>query len=101
MGRPDLPAALAFAREQMPDGARYYARTRSPSVGCLMLNLFPREPVRSVDFDRARDWLVLDGVAPKELGTADLRDQARQTSRQVTGSPADSFVLIPPEGFGG
>jgi hypothetical protein len=99
MGRTDLPADLAFARERMPANATYYARTRSQSVGCLMLNLFPREPVRRGDFDAARDWLILDGVAPSRLGTPALR--ARRVDSAVPGSPSESFVLIPPDGSGG
>ena len=97
MGRDDLPAALAFAREQIPEGARYHARTRSQSVGCLMLNLFPREPVRSEDFDPASDWIVLDNVAPSDLATPALRRQARRTDLRVPGAASPAFILVRPE----
>ena len=101
MGREDLRVALAFARERIPENATYYARTRSPSVGCLMLNLFPREPVRPADFDSARDWLILDDVHPRRLETSALRERARRVDLAVPGSPAESFVLIPPDGSRG
>jgi hypothetical protein len=97
MGRDDLPDALAFAREQIPEGARYYARTRSQSVGCLMLNLFPREPVRSQDFDSQRDWIVLDGVRPSKLATPALRRQARRTDLRDPDTASSTFVLVRPE----
>jgi hypothetical protein len=97
MGRDDLPAALAFARAQIPEGARYYARTRSQSVGCLMLNLFPLEPVRSEDFDPARDWIVLDDLSPSKLATPELREHARRTDLRVTDTASPTFVLVRPE----
>jgi hypothetical protein len=98
MGRGELPAALAFARERIPDDATYYVRTRSPSVGCLMLNLFPREPVRRADFDPAGDWLIVDGVEASELGTPALSERAAHEDLAVPGSPSESFVVIPPDG---
>jgi hypothetical protein len=101
MGRPDLSAALAFARERIPEDATYYARTRSQSVGCLMLNLFPREPVRPGDFDAAHDWLVLDGVSATQLRAPALRERAGHLDLGVPGSPSESFVVIPPDGAGG
>jgi hypothetical protein len=101
MGREDLTAALAFARERIPQDATYHVATRSPSVACLMLNLFPREPVRRADFDAARDWLILDGVSPDGFDAAALRERARRVDLAVPGSPSESFVLIPPDGSGG
>lgn len=92
LGREDLVEALAFARERLPDDARYYVDT--PSIPCVMLNLFPSEPVRAGDFDPKRDWLVLDaagGDLPEGIASA-----ARAAERRVSFSP--SFELIAPEG---
>jgi hypothetical protein len=94
MGRADLVEALAFAREQMGDDAHYYARTKSQSVACVMLNLMPSRPVRKVDFDPADDWIVLDGVAPEQLSGA-VGARARQKDRRLRYS--ESFELLPPE----
>jgi hypothetical protein len=93
LGREDLVQALAFAREQLPDDARYYVNT--PSTPCVMLNLFPNEPVRAADFDATRDWLVLDDVAGGDL-PARVAPAARAAERRVSFSP--SFALIAPEG---
>jgi hypothetical protein len=101
MGREDLQAALAFARERIPDDATYYARTRSQSVACVMLNLFPREPVTRSDFDPARDWLVLDDVDASRLGSTALGERARHSDFAVPGSPSESFLVIPPDGAAG
>jgi hypothetical protein len=95
MGRADLVEALAFARERMGEDARYHAITSAPSLACVILNLMPRRPVREVDFDPARDWIVLDGVAPEQLGGT-LGERARRANRYV--SYSDSFKLLPPEG---
>jgi hypothetical protein len=95
MGRADLGEALAFARRRMGEDASYYASTSSPSLACVILNLMPRRPVREVDFDPAHDWIVLDGVAPEQLGGT-LGEQARRADRFV--SYSDSFKLLPPEG---
>lgn len=93
LGREDLVEALAFAREQLPDDARYYVHT--PSTPCVMLNLFPSEPVRAGDFDARRDWLVLDDRAGGDL-PAGIASAARAAERRVSFSP--SFALIAPEG---
>jgi hypothetical protein len=95
MGRPDLAAALAFARDKMGDDAHYYAQTSSRSLACIVVNMMPSRPVRLADFDPARDWIVLDGVAPDQLGP-ELAAQARQQDRFL--SYSDSFRLLPPEG---
>jgi len=92
LGREDLVRALAFARERLPDDARYYVKT--PSVPCVILNLFPSEPVRARDFDVRRDWLVLDRAAPEDL-PAGIASAARAAQRRVAFSP--SFALIAPE----
>jgi hypothetical protein len=94
MGRPDLAAALAFARDKMGGNAHYYAQTSSRSLACIVVNLMPSRPVRLADFDPARDWIVLDGVAPDQLGP-ELADEARQKDRFL--SYSDSFSLLPPE----
>jgi hypothetical protein len=93
LGRGDLVAALAFARERLPDDARYYART--PSIPCVALNLFPSELVPAGEFDPRRDWLVLDGLNPEGL-PAPLASAAQATDRRITFSP--SFALVAPEG---
>jgi hypothetical protein len=85
MGRADLVDALAFARMQMPDDARFYMETDSPSLACLTINLLPREPVRRQDFDPARDWTILDGAAAREASTS---------PRHLVHSP--SFILVRP-----
>jgi hypothetical protein len=92
LGREDLVQALAFARGQLPDDARYYVATRS--IPCVMLNLFPREPVRAADFDAKRDWLVLDDAAGGDL-PARVAPAARAAERRISFSP--SFALIAPE----
>jgi hypothetical protein len=93
LGREDLVQALAFAREQLPDDARYYVHTRS--TPCVMLNLFPSEPVRARDFDASRDWLVLDDLAGRDLPDG-IAPAARAADRRVSFSP--SFALVAPEG---
>ena len=93
LGRPDLVAALAFARERLPDDARYYART--PSIPCVAFNLFPSELVPAGEFDPKRDWLVLDGLDPEGL-PAPLASAARATDRRATFSP--TFAVVAPEG---
>jgi hypothetical protein len=85
MGRPDLVEELAFAREQIPEDARFRLRTHSPSLACFTINLLPREPVRRRDFDPARDWTILDGVPPEDASSP----------RNIVHSP--SFILVRPE----
>jgi hypothetical protein len=85
MGRPDLVEALAFAREQIPEEARFEVKTNSPSSACLTINLLPREPLRAEDFDPSRDWIVLDRVPPDDASSA----------RNIVHSP--SFILVRPE----
>lgn len=93
-GRPDLVEALAFARERMPEQARFYV-TSTHSVACIMINLFPRRPVRPADLDPARDWQVLDGTIPAPLQD-ELPDpgDADPAGRYLVHSP--SFVLVRP-----
>jgi hypothetical protein len=85
MGRPDLVEALAFAREQIPEDARFEVRTSSPSAACITINLLPREPLRTDDFDPSRDWKVLDRVPPEDASSP----------RNIAHSP--SFILVRPE----
>lgn len=93
LGRGDLVDALAFARQRMPDDARYYVRT--PSIPCVAFNLFPSELVRATDFDPRRDWLVIDGTNLEGLPEP-LASAARATDRRVEFSP--TFALVAPEG---
>jgi hypothetical protein len=88
MGRADLVESLAFAREQIPEDARFALTTHSPSLACFTLNLLPREPVRSDDFDPARDWRILDRAPPGRVDPP-------ATGEVVAHSP--SFVLVRPE----
>ena len=93
LGREDLVEALAFAREQLPDGARYHVRT--PSIPCVALNLFPSELVPLGGFDPKRDWLVLDRVDPEGPLPKPIAPAARSADRRISFSP--SFALIAPE----
>ena len=94
LGRADLVAALAFARERLPDDARYYART--PSIPCVAFNLFPSELVPAGEFDPGRAtgscstaWIPKGSPAP-------LASAARATDRRATFSP--TFAVVAPEG---
>ena len=64
MGREDLVQKLALARERIPEDARFRLKTDSPSLACFTLNLLPRQPARTRDFDPTRDWRILDGAGP-------------------------------------
>jgi hypothetical protein len=87
MGRADLVEALAFARAQIPEDARFKLRTNSPSLACFTVNLLPREPVRPADFDPARDWRILDRAPPGKVRPPG--------AGALVHSP--SFVLVPPD----
>lgn len=95
MGRPDLVQALAFAREQIPEDAEFAVTTNSPSVACLMINLFPRRPVAVAD--PARHWTVFDRTAPANVVEDATRQQRLPEAerRYLTHSP--SFILVRPE----
>jgi hypothetical protein len=86
MGRPDLVDTLAFAREQLPEDARFLLKVHDGSLACFTLNLLPRQPVRRRDFDPNRHWLVLDRAPPKELRSV--------PAGAIAHSP--SFVIVPP-----
>ena len=93
-GRPDLVDSLAFARERIPEDARFYVAS-THSVACMMVNLFPRRPVRAADLDPARDWQVIDRKIPARLrGALPEPGDADPAGRYLVHSPA--FVLVRP-----
>ena len=92
MGRTDLVDALAFAREQIPEEARFSVRTTALSPACFALNLLPRLPAPPDDFDPARDWTILDHVPPETVGLPS--EDGAPPGRYLTHSA--SFVLVRP-----
>jgi hypothetical protein len=96
MSRPDLVEALDFARQVMPEDARYRLPT-STSPACLVTNLLPREPVHPANVDPARDWIIHDVAVPPEVRQAAVRDaQLPETQRRFLLHPPN-FVLVRPE----
>lgn len=93
--RPDLVAALRFAREQMPENARFLWRGNSP-IACIAFNLLPRRPALPDDFDPDRDWTVFDRAVPEDVARAAQRDQRRPVGERQYLVLTPAFVLVRP-----
>lgn len=97
IGRPDLVEALAAARERMPEDAEYVVNSNTPVVPCLIMNMFPRRPLRSVDFDPERHWALFDGTAPEGVTTEAGRQAALAEPARRYLTVSEALILARPE----
>jgi len=93
--RPDLSPALDFARDQIPEDARY--RVENTTVlPCIALDLQPRLPVDPDTFDPARDWTIFDLPTPAQLRRA-AKDEGLPPAERRFLSTGSGLVLQRPE----
>lgn len=97
IGRPDLVEALAAAREWMPEDAEYVVSSNTPVVPCLIMNMFPRRPLRSADFDPERHWALFDGTGPEDVKAKAERQAGLNDSARRYLAVSDSLILARPE----
>jgi hypothetical protein len=96
IGRPDLVGALAFAREQIPERARFRLVTGSAVVPCVIFNMMPRRPARPQDFDPASDWTLYDRSVPLTVARAARRDARRPEGERRYLAQSSTFVIAVP-----
>jgi len=95
-GRTDLPAAFQFARQQIPEDARFLVRPAGRILPCLMLNVIPRVPASPDDFDAGRDWVIWDQPPPPVARRA-RRELALPEAERRYLTNGSMFVIVRPE----
>jgi hypothetical protein len=96
--RGDLVGPVGFARDVIPEDARFRLQTDAAVLPCLTLNLLPRRPAPATDFDPSRDWTIFDRVVPGAVRAAIERERRLPEGerRYLVFSPA--FVIARPTG---
>lgn len=94
--RPDLVDALAFARERMPDDARFRLLSESTILPCITLNLLPRRPAPADDFDTTRDWTIWLQAVPEDVVREAVRQQQLPEDRRRYLAHSSEFILVRP-----
>jgi hypothetical protein len=97
IGRPDLVEALSVARRYMPPDAEFVVSSNSPVVSCLVVNMLPRRPVRSSDFDPAVHWALFDGTAAEDVRRETERQERLAEPRRRYLAASDAVILARPE----